>query len=339
MQNIESLLKVEKLDYELSGKIKDLFENFRSRAIKDYKFEMTPIEYSDFRESIKADDALKGFVIFEDSIPVGFLLYILETNNVVELNLIHIVDNVDINRKRKALVQALLDKLNETNQWNVVSYPLLGIQDSFVREIPQLGFKMVGQAIVRFKFTDRTSPLIFKNLVTSEIQQGYSIEEWKDEYFNQASEVIHESFKNASDAKFDPRFLTLEGSKEIVHRITAGIFGTFLPEATSVLVNNGNVEGVCFVNMTNAIISNIPLIGIKRPNNNKGYGKLLLKNSVEKVIKMIINAKIMANEINATVETDNYPALRMYRKIGFREDCTYPHAYLHNANSTKEEAI
>lgn len=331
MQETESVLKVEELSYESSGKIKDLFENFRSRAIKEYKFEMTPLEYSDFRESVKGG-MLKGFIVFENSVPKGFLLYFIETSKAIELNLIHILDNVDINKKRKALVQALLDKYKDSADWNVISYPLLGAQDTFVREIPTLGFRMIGQAIVRFKFTDRTSPLIFKNFTAPEIQEGYSVHEWNDQYFDQASEIIHESFRNAADSNFDPRFLSIEGSKEVVHRITSGIFGSFLPDATSVLMHDGVVEGICFVNMTNAIIANIPLIGIRPTLTNKGYGKLLLKNSVEKVIKMIINAKIMANEINATVETDNYPALRMYRKIGFREDNTYAHAYLKNPN-------
>ena len=331
MQNVESILKVEELDFELSGKIQDLFEDFRSRAVRDYKFEMTPLEYSDFITTIKSN-ALKGFVLFENSEPKGFLLYYIETSNAIELNIVHLIDSIDINNRRKMLIQALLDKYKTSSDWNVISYPMLGIQESFVRDIAQLEFRMVGQAVVRFKFTDRTSPLIFKNLVIPEIHSGYSLADWNDEYFDQASEVINQSFKDTADTNFDPRYLTYEGSKELVYRITSGIFGTFLPEATTVLLYEDNVAGVCFVNMTNAIIANIPLIGIKNQHINKGFGKLLLKSSVEKVIKMIINAKIMANEINATVETDNYAALRMYRKIGFREDYTYPHAYIKNPN-------
>jgi hypothetical protein len=148
MQNVESQLRVEELNYELSGKIKDLFENFRSRAIKDYMFEMAPLEYSDFRDSIKAG-ALKGLVLFEESVPKGFLLYFIESSYAIELNLIHIIDNVDIDKRRKTLTQALLDK-HKTTKWEVVSYPMLGIQESYTREIPQLGFKLIGQAVVRF---------------------------------------------------------------------------------------------------------------------------------------------------------------------------------------------
>ena len=33
-------------------------------------------------------------------------------------------------------------------------------------------------------------------------------------------------------------------------------------------------------------------------------------------------------EVNVTTETNNYKALKMYRKTGFREDYCYPQAYL-----------
>ena len=32
-------------------------------------------------------------------------------------------------------------------------------------------------------------------------------------------------------------------------------------------------------------------------------------------------------EVNASTETDNYPALKMYRRLGFKEDYYYPQAY------------
>lgn len=334
MQKSDTAYKVEELALDNIQQIKDLFENFKSRAVKDYKFELPPLEFNNFIESVN-NNFIKGFVLFDNNLPIGLLLYYIETSDAIELNLIHIIDDVDLNQRRKLLLKALIDKYKDSVSWNVISYPIMGIQEGFVREITQFGFKMVGQATVRFKFTDRTSPLIFKNLVIPYLPMGYELSEWNDEYFDQASQVIFESFRNASDANFDPRFLSLEGSKEVVHRITSGIFGNFLPDATTLLIHDYNVVGVCFVNMTNAIIANVPLIAVTPEYAGKGFGKILLKTSVEKVIKMIINAKIMANEINATVETENYAALRMYRKIGFREDYTYAHAYLKNPKYQK----
>ena len=38
--------------------------------------------------------------------------------------------------------------------------------------------------------------------------------------------------------------------------------------------------------------------------------------------------KRVFSEVNVTTETNNYKALKMYRRIGFREDFCYPQAYL-----------
>ena len=46
---------------------------------------------------------------------------------------------------------------------------------------------------------------------------------------------------------------------------------------------------------------------------------------------MVDDAKLGVNackEINVTTETNNYKALKMYRRVGFKEDYCYPQAYL-----------
>ena len=41
-----------------------------------------------------------------------------------------------------------------------------------------------------------------------------------------------------------------------------------------------------------------------------------------------INDACIEEKDNVTTETNNYKALKMYRKIGFKEDYCYPQAYL-----------
>ena len=40
--------------------------------------------------------------------------------------------------------------------------------------------------------------------------------------------------------------------------------------------------------------------------------------------------KRVFDEVNVTTETNNYKALKLYRRIGFREDYCYPQAYILN---------
>ncbi|OGI30530.1 MAG: hypothetical protein A2287_03315 [Candidatus Melainabacteria bacterium RIFOXYA12_FULL_32_12] len=326
MQEIHTI-KVEELNNNNIEQIQALYEDFKVKSTTDYKFDIPPLEYEDFK-NIATQDVLKGFVLFEDSEPKGFLLYVLEQHKAIELNIIFVPDND--NQKRTVLLKAFLDCIKDKDDWNVVSYPMLGIQESFTRDISLLGFKLIGQAIVKFKFDNIISYQILKNLTLPELPEGYRIATWQNEYFEQASQAIHDTFKTATDTNFDPRFLTLEGSKDVVNKIVSNIFGFFLPECTAVIIHNDELIGVCFADITDVLTANIPLIGVKQAHKNKGFGKYLLKNSVASIIESIQQGKIYATEVNAAVETDNFAALRMYRKIGFKEDYTYPHAYLKN---------
>lgn len=330
MQNCGELT-VKKLSIDLFFEFQEIFEDFRASAIKDYKFESPPLEFKDAEEFIKME-ALKGFLLYEDNKPSGFMLYFINEQNAIEVNIIHIYGKDFVNKKRKEILKALVDEVKEQDFWQVISYPLLGIQQSFAREIVQLGFKMTGQTVVKYIFSSVLSDKIRKKFKLPELPENYTITEWKPEYFNQACDVIFESFRKAKDTLFDPRFLSLDGTKDIITQIVSEEFGVFMPDITSCLLYNNKLVGICFANFTNPIIMNIPLVGILDEHKNKGFGKYLVKMTTDKAVEKIKNENLMVMEFNATVETDNFQALRMYRKIGFTEDHSYPHAYLNNPN-------
>ncbi len=333
MQNTDNLV-IRPLNNETVLDIKDAYENFLDRCHDDYKFELTPLDYENFINII-AIDVIKGYVLYENNQPKGFLLYVLEQHGAVEINIIHFIDNTDKQKdlqRRKALLKALLEDLTPRSDWKVISYAMLGLQETFVRDITQLGFSLIGQAIVNFKFDDIINYQILLKSANDMLPEGYSVTDWKDEYFDDVSGVIYETFKDASDSNFDPRFTSFEGAKDVVGKIVTGVFGMFVPEATSVLFHNGNIEGIAFVCIPTIKLANIPLIGVTKNNRNLGIGKYLLKNCLNGIIEQLKNKNIFVNSVNAAVETDNFPALKMYRKIGFREDMIYSHAYLKNPN-------
>ncbi|MCD8377194.1 MAG: GNAT family N-acetyltransferase, partial [Candidatus Gastranaerophilales bacterium] len=154
------------------------------------------------------------------------------------------------------------------------------------------------------------------------------IVQWDDVYKKDAVKVIHNNFKDTSDALFDTRFKSLSGTEDIIDKIVNNIYGDFLPEATSVLLYLEKPVGFAFTNVTGGRIANIPLVAINKELRGKGYSEHLLKRSVG-VIKNWVNSGLRDfSEINVTTETDNYSALKMYRNIGFKEDYSYTQAYL-----------
>lgn len=311
--------------------IKEIYESFRLKATKDYRYEIEPLDFYSFKESV-AKGNLNVLGLFEDSYPAGILIYVFEPHKAIELNIIHVPDRKDLNKKRLALAGALLDHLKDRTDWKVISYPLLGFQETFTRDIALLKFQLTGQAMVRFDFSDAVSYKVLQKADVGNLPEGYTIEQWDDKYFDEAVDVINLGFKNSKDVNFDPRFLTPEGCKDVIGKITDNVFGHFMPEETRVIVKDGELQGVCFVNMVTPVKANIPLISVRKNIRNKGLGKFILKSAVVGIIKALSEQRIAVAEVNAAVETDNYPALKMYRKIGFREEYTYPHAYYKNSN-------
>lgn len=302
---------------------KGVYDDFKNRSFSDYKFELEPLEYEEFIDCVEKE-LIKCIILLEDEIPTAFMVYTTEISEAVELNMIHCLGNEDTNLKRKLLLEKFLELEEEVLKTKIVTYPMLGSQEEFVPEISNYGFKMVAVAVVRFNFSNPASLEIFKRFKPAPLPPEYKITGWKKEYFDDAVNVVNTAFKDTSDAKFDPRFATKEGSKDIVEKITNETYGTFLPECTSVLLKKGKPVGICFANITAGKIANIPIVGMGHEHCYKGLGENLLYNSVKNLLKQ---SKLELSEVNASTETDNYPAIKMYRRLGFKEDYYYPQAY------------
>lgn len=315
--------KVQKYSDEYKNIFKGVYNDFKKRAFSEYKFELEPLEYEDFTVSVK-EGLIDCLILFEDEIPTAFMVYTTEISEALELNIIHCLGEEDLNAKRKLLMDNFMSENKEIMKEKVVTYPMLGSQEAFTPEITNYDFKLIGLAVERFNFDNIKSIEIFKRYTQSELPEGYEITDWDAKYCDEIINVINTSFKNTSDALFDPRFLSKEGSTDILNKIVAGVYGKFLPDCTSVLLYKKKPVGLCFTNITAGRIANIPLIGMNKEHCSKGLGEALLYNSMTKLFAIYGDA---LSEVNASTETDNYPALKMYRRLGFKEDYYYPQAY------------
>ncbi len=300
-----------------------LYNDFKTKAYSEYKFELEPLDYDDFTASVN-EGLIKCLILFEDSIPTAFMVYTTEISEALELNIIHCIGDENRNSKRKILMEKFLELNKDILKEKIVTYPMLGTQEEFTPEITNFGFKLVGLSVERFYFENNTSRDIFKNYKPLPLPEGYKITGWESKYKEDMVDVINTAFAKTSDALFDPRFLTKEGSQDILEKITNNIYGKFLPDCTSVLLYKDKPVGICFTNITAGRIANIPLIGMGKEHCSKGLGLSLLHSSMKKLLSYYGNT---LSEVNASTETDNYPALKMYRRLGFKEDYYYPQAY------------
>lgn len=318
-----STYKVEKYSDTLKNIFKGVYNDFLSKAYVEYKFEIEPLNYDDFIDSIN-NGLIECLVLLEDSIPTGFLVYTTEISESIELNLIHCLGDEKLNYKRRLLMNKFMDINKDRLNNKVVTYPMLGRQSEFTEEITNYGFDLIGLSVLRFEFGNPKSGAIFKAYKQNTIPENYQITSWNDKYKHEIVSIINNSFKNTYDALFDPRFATLTGSEDILNKLVSNIYGRFLPDCCSILLYKNKPVGFCLANITAGKIANIPLVGILKEHRSKGLGEALLYNSVKQLIN---NHLSHLSEVNASTETDNYPALKMYRKVGFKESYYYPQAY------------
>ena len=205
---------------------------------------------------------------------------------------------------------------------------MLGHQSVLTADIAKYGFKFIGLAVLRFIMGNASSERILENMKLAEKPDEYKIVSYDDNYRNDAIKVIHEAFKDTQDAVYDTRYKSIEGTTDIINKVVEDIYGEFLPEATSVLLYNDKPCGFAFANITGGKIANVPLVAIEKNHRGKGFSELLLNRTIKTIVDWTKLGKRSFSEVNVTTETNNYKALKMYRKIGFREDYCYPQAYL-----------
>ena len=324
---MEMNYEVELLDSSTYKIFKGVYNDFKSKAIEEYKFELEPLEYDEFIDAVEKG-YLKCIVLKENTIPTAFLVYTTSISEAIELNVIHCLGKEDEISKRKALVEYFLELTQALRQNKVVSYPMLGHQSVFTADIGRYGFKFIGLAVLRFVMGNASSERILENMKLSEKSEDYRITSYNDSYKEDAIRIIHESFRETQDAVYDSRYKSIEGTTDIINKIVEGVYGEFLQEATSVLLYKDVPCGFVFANVTGGKIANLPLVAIEKEHRGNGFSEHLLNRTTKIIVDWTKLGKREFSEINVTTETNNYKALKMYRKIGFKENYCYPQAYL-----------
>ncbi len=327
MSEKENNYKVELLEKDSYRIFKGVYTDFKSKAVEEYKFELAPLEYEEFIEAVE-QKYLSCIVLKENEIPTAFLVYTTSISEAIELNIIHCLGTEDEITKIKLLIEQFMALTEAERMSKVVTYPMLGHQSVFTSDVAKFGFKFVGLAVMRFFMGNASSERILENMKLNELPEGYKVVGYSDLYREDLIKVIHESFKDSQDALFDPRFKSFEGTKDIINKVVDNIYGEFLPEVTSVLLYNDLPVGFALSNVTGGTIANVPLVAIDKNHRGKGFSEHLLNRSIKTIVDWTKLNKRYFTEVNVTTETNNYKALKLYRRIGFREDYCYPQAYL-----------
>ncbi len=303
------------------------YNDFRLKARTDYKFEIDPLLYDDFIDSFKKG-LINCLVLLEDSIPTGFLAYTTIPQDVIELFVVHVLTGENTNEKRRFLFEKFMDLTRSQRKHAAVSYAMLGVQETFKSFVAEFGFKFIDTGVVVFDIKNKQLIKDISQFNFLELPIGYKLTPYRDIYFEELAQAIHASFKNSSDINFDPRFLTIEGCRDITYKITNSVYGRFLPQASKILLYENKLVGFCLANVTGDGIANLPLIGILENHRGQKLSKSLVKSSVLDVIKLHQGGIVELNELNASLDLNLQSAVKMYESAGFVQSYRYSQGYL-----------
>jgi ribosomal protein S18 acetylase RimI-like enzyme len=314
--------------------LRAIYGRFCERAKVEYHWTYDPVDFAGFQAALRGK-ILEGYWVEESASaePVGFMLYRLEEHRAIEINVIY----SELEDKKTILdrvIRLFIADNRDREGWDVVSYAMLGKQEEFIRTICWYGFKPVGQAILNFDIIDPISLQILKQQKLELPGPEYVLDTWKPEYAGGVAESIYEAFVDATDALWDPRFRTPTGAKKVVGLLTGGMMGKFLPSCTTVMLRDGMPVGFCFLVQDDVMSGNIPLVGVRPSEKGKSLGNHLLQASMNYCIDDMLASRNSILKVTTTMDTDNIPAIKMYRRMGFREEYNYPHVYL-----TREKAL
>jgi len=328
------MIKAHRITTESMDVLRPLYQRFSERARPDYHWSYDPVDFGQFQKAVSAK-ILQGYWVEDtaSSGPVGLMLYRHEEHRALEVNVIY-SELEDKKTILDRLMRLFIQDIREEPGWDVVSYAMLGQQEHFIRTICWYGFKPVGQAILNLDFMDSISLQILKQQQLSPPGPEYAIEPWQPQHAGEVAQSIFEAFSDATDALWDPRFRTLNGARKVVGLLTNDLMGKFLPSCTMLALKDGIPVGFCFLVQDDVTSGNIPLIGVRPSEAGKGLGNLLLQAAINQCIDDMLAGKNTILKISTTMDTDNIPAIKMYRRMGFREEYNYPHVYL-----TREKAL
>ena len=92
-------------DYKL---FENLYNDFITRAKDEYKFELDPLNYKDFIDSIEKN-LIECLVLYENDMPAAFLIYTTMISEAIELNIIHSMNMENFVERSSYLIKRFLE--------------------------------------------------------------------------------------------------------------------------------------------------------------------------------------------------------------------------------------
>ena len=147
------------------------------------------------------------------------------------------------------------------------------------------------------------------NLPTAPLLAGYRLEPWGRQILEAHAEALFASFQGEIDSKVFPSLASFDGCRFLMMEISKKT--SFIPEATWLLVKNGELIGSIQGLRDRSGMGAIQNLGIKPTHRSRGLGEALLIQSLHGFRQATLGKAMLE------VTAQNDGAVRLYRRAGF----------------------
>lgn len=150
---------------------------------------------------------------------------------------------------------------------------------------------------------------------------GVTIRDWREEDFDEATRIIHSSYRGEHDSRINSQYQTEEGCADLLSILTDHVWcGDFLPDVSRVAVDRitGKPVGILIASRIAPGVGHIGQISIRPAHQGRGVGRRLIYSALDEFDLCGFEAASLA------VTASNTYAFHLYQSCGFRTVHTFP---------------
>jgi len=252
--------------------------------------------------------ALSGSALIEHGKPTGYMYYVLEDNKALigDLYLRHAFRTVD---RENLLLHAAVEAIAPNRQINRIESQLLMLQYDPARRLPLGAFAHAYERL--FMRAD----LREADLGTGKLRRSAYIENWSDQYHDDAAHLIATAYAGHIDSRINDQYRSAMGARRFLFNIVQfpGC-GAFFRPASYAAFEPGTRKlcGISLASLVAPESGHITQICVSNSARGTGLGHEMLRRSLETF------KEAGCKSASLTVTAANADAVALYERMGFR---------------------
>ena len=261
---------------------------------------------------------LPGFVAIDRGRICGYAFCVYEGQKAVVGDAFASASDPDqVIRITQTLLQHLLELLlHSPNIQRVESQLLLYDAGAIEATFLEAGFVMHPRLFMEYDLPDTDDPFHDPNgtILPPDLPTHIELSPWSPDFYQQAAELIHESYIGHIDALINDQYCSLHGSLRFLHNIVrfpgCGVFDAteswLLRDART-----NTLAGMLLCSRVADDVAHITQLCIAPPYRGAGLGRFLLNHAINHLARSGFQA------ITLTVTEANHQAVQLYEDLGF----------------------